>query len=146
MRILFFVGGEGPRQGEKTVAFQINSHWSYKHNKLNGKTYESRDEAEVAIARGPSSLVLVEVDTEHRAEWLVYDTEEDAEADRDGSRAVAAIRELRVTDDQIEQLKTEAARAGDLEQVRICERALRGNVQAREECERVIRAAKAMED
>ena len=48
-----------------------------------------------------------------------------------------------VTDTQIEQLRTEAATAGDLEQVALCDRALDGDASARERCERAIEAARA---
>lgn len=44
----------------------------------------------------------------------------------------------------IERLRTEAATAGDLAQVAICDRALDGDETARAECARVIRAAAAM--
>jgi len=36
-------------------------------------------------------------------------------------------------------LRDEAARAGDLEQVKICERALEGDQEAMTECERILR-------
>lgn len=47
------------------------------------------------------------------------------------------------TDKQIEQLRSEAAAAGDDKQVALCDQALRGNVAARVECERVIADAAA---
>lgn len=50
-----------------------------------------------------------------------------------------------VTDTQIEQLRTEAATAGDLEQVALCERALEGDLDAQERCARVIRQARAQD-
>lgn len=50
-----------------------------------------------------------------------------------------------ITDEQIEALCSEAASAGDLEQVAICERALDGDEAARHECVRVIRDAEAMQ-
>lgn len=53
---------------------------------------------------------------------------------------------MTIDDTTIETLRTEAAEAGDLAQVAICERALAGNESARLECERVIRDARAMED
>lgn len=46
----------------------------------------------------------------------------------------------------IEELLREAAAAGDLDQVDICERALDGDPQAWAECARVIDAARAMEE
>lgn len=46
----------------------------------------------------------------------------------------------------IETLRTEAAEAGDLAMVAVCERALAGSERDIEECERVIRDARAMED
>lgn len=49
-----------------------------------------------------------------------------------------------LTDDQIRTLSTEAAVAGDMEQVQICDRALDGDEAARRECVRVIRSAEAM--
>lgn len=48
-----------------------------------------------------------------------------------------------ITDEQIEALSTEAASAGDLEQVAICERALAGDDAARAECALVIGDAAA---
>lgn len=51
-----------------------------------------------------------------------------------------------ITDSQIRNLRTEAATAGDAEQVAICDRALDGDEAAIRECERVIRAAQAMAD
>jgi hypothetical protein len=47
-----------------------------------------------------------------------------------------------VTTKQIEELRDEAGAAGDMEQVRICERALRGSRRARAECVRVIATVK----
>ena len=46
-----------------------------------------------------------------------------------------------ITTAQIEALQTEAAEAGDMKQVAICERALNGSVRARAICARVVRAA-----
>lgn len=43
--------------------------------------------------------------------------------------------------DVIEQLRLEAAEAGDLAQVDICDRALDGDKEARAECARVIQEA-----
>lgn len=51
-----------------------------------------------------------------------------------------------MTTTEIETLRTEAATAGDLDQVAICDRALAGDAEALRECERVIRAAAAMAD
>lgn len=51
-----------------------------------------------------------------------------------------------ITYEQIERLLQEAASAGDMEQVAICERALEGDNAAFAECERVIGEARAMED
>ena len=48
-----------------------------------------------------------------------------------------------VTDAQIKQLQAEAGAHGDPEMHAICERALDGDAEAREECERVIREARA---
>lgn len=48
-----------------------------------------------------------------------------------------------LTDSQISALRDEAAAAGDLEQVAICDRALEGDDSARRECVRVIRDAEA---
>lgn len=50
-----------------------------------------------------------------------------------------------MTSEQIEQLKQEAAQAGNLAQVEICERALDGDESAVRECERVVREAAAQE-
>ncbi len=41
------------------------------------------------------------------------------------------------------ELRSEAARAGDLEQVALCDRAAAGNVRAIAECRRVLRDARA---
>ena len=51
-----------------------------------------------------------------------------------------------LTDDQIQALRDEAAEAGDLEQVAICDRALDLDTEARAECARVIDDARAMDD
>ena len=51
-----------------------------------------------------------------------------------------------VTDEQIAALRDEAAQAGDLDQVAICERALAGDAAARAECARVIDDAQAADD
>jgi hypothetical protein len=51
-----------------------------------------------------------------------------------------------ITDTQIHALRTEAAAAGDLDQVTICDRALEGDIAARIECARVIADAVAMAD
>jgi hypothetical protein len=48
-----------------------------------------------------------------------------------------------VTNDQISTLETEAGEAGDLEQVRLCRLAIKGDKQARKLCERAIRNARA---
>jgi len=47
-----------------------------------------------------------------------------------------------ITNSQIRKLSNEAAEAGDLEQVAICERALSGDAEARTECARVIEYAR----
>ncbi len=58
------------------------------------------------------------------------------------------LRHLVVRDDltaaQIRALRDEAGVAGDLAQVRVCDRALAGDLDARDECARVIRDAAAM--
>lgn len=48
-----------------------------------------------------------------------------------------------ITNSQIRKLSNEAAEAGDLEQVAICERALSGDAEARAECAKVIGNAQA---
>lgn len=48
-----------------------------------------------------------------------------------------------VTNEQIDALRTEAGTAGDTAQVALCERALAGDEEAREECARVIAEAAA---
>lgn len=48
-----------------------------------------------------------------------------------------------VTNEQIDALRTEAGTAGDAAQVALCERALAGDEEAREECARVIAEAAA---
>lgn len=50
-----------------------------------------------------------------------------------------------ITTQEIESLSTEAASAGDLDQVAICEQALAGDEDAIAECARVIAAARAQE-
>jgi hypothetical protein len=45
---------------------------------------------------------------------------------------------LAITDDNIRALRDEAGSAGDLEMVRVCDRALSGGSRARRECEQVI--------
>lgn len=49
-----------------------------------------------------------------------------------------------LTDTMIERLRDESGACGDLEQVKICERALLGSKRARRECLKVINAARAM--
>jgi hypothetical protein len=46
---------------------------------------------------------------------------------------------LHITEDALRALRSEAAEAGDLGQVEICDLALAGSVDAYRECERVIR-------
>ena len=59
---------------------------------------------------------------------------------------------MEITDEQIEQLKAEAAQAGDSKMVAICDRALYGCMPqcdwraARKACAEAIEAAKAMAD
>lgn len=48
-----------------------------------------------------------------------------------------------ISDEQIRQLSTEAAEAGDLAQVRVCERAMTGDERARLACAAIIRDAEA---
>ena len=52
---------------------------------------------------------------------------------------------MTLTTAQLHALRSEAAMAGDLAQVRLCDRALRGSVRAVRECRRVLAAAAAME-
>jgi hypothetical protein len=49
-------------------------------------------------------------------------------------------------DDRIMALRCEAGRAGDLDMVKVCDRALAGDDGARDECAQVIDAAAAMDD
>jgi hypothetical protein len=51
-----------------------------------------------------------------------------------------------LTTDMIAALRTEAADAGDTEQVSLCERAEYGDEAAREACALAITAARAMDD
>jgi hypothetical protein len=52
-----------------------------------------------------------------------------------------------ITDDQILQLRIEAGKAGDMDQVMLCLQALgHGDDEARAECARVISDAEAMRD
>lgn len=46
---------------------------------------------------------------------------------------------IEISDEQIEALRDEAGQAGDLEQVKLCKRALKGDEQARAACEQAIR-------
>ncbi len=48
---------------------------------------------------------------------------------------------IQITAAQIRKLSIEAAEAGDLDQVAVCERALTGDVEAQAECQRVIEYA-----
>jgi hypothetical protein len=48
--------------------------------------------------------------------------------------------------ERIEALKNDAAVAGDLAMVAVCERALDGDQDAHDQCERVISEARAQED
>lgn len=50
------------------------------------------------------------------------------------------------TTSQIESIRSEAARAGDLEMVTVCDQALDGDTAALAECAEVIATARAMED
>lgn len=52
---------------------------------------------------------------------------------------------MSITNSQIEALRNEAATAGDLVMVAICDRALAGDEAAIAECERVISDAQAAE-
>lgn len=51
-----------------------------------------------------------------------------------------------ITSTDIRALRDEAGQAGDSEQVALCERALDGSDEAREECERVITEARRNAD
>jgi len=53
---------------------------------------------------------------------------------------------ITITEREIEALRDEAGAHGDLEQVKICERALAGSKRAWRECQRVIADARAMAD
>lgn len=53
---------------------------------------------------------------------------------------------MTITNTSIRILRTEAAAAGDTAMVEICDLALAGDVMARAECYRTIRAAAAMAD
>lgn len=53
-------------------------------------------------------------------------------------KRIVAEREKRLTDHDIESLKQAAGQAGDLKQVRICDRALAGSRKARLICSDVI--------
>ncbi len=61
-------------------------------------------------------------------------------------RGAGGFAVLRATDAQVRALRDEAARAGDDEQVDVCDAALAGDVGARGECARVIADAAAMAD
>ncbi len=51
-----------------------------------------------------------------------------------------------ITNSQIETLRTEAAAAGDAEQVSLCDRALDGDTDARQQCAEAIDDATAQDD
>lgn len=51
-----------------------------------------------------------------------------------------------ITNENIRNLRNEAAAAGDSDMVRICERALAGSARAARECRKAIEAARAMGD
>lgn len=53
---------------------------------------------------------------------------------------------MKITDQNLRQLRSEALSAGDELQVELCNKALSGDVFAREECARVIENARAQED
>lgn len=53
---------------------------------------------------------------------------------------------MSITTTQIEALRNNAAEAGDLDQVAVCDRALAGDDAAIAECVRVITDAEAMAD
>lgn len=53
---------------------------------------------------------------------------------------------MRITKDDIRQLRDEAGEAGDREMVKICNKALRGDKEAWAECEYALKMAKAMHD
>jgi len=51
-----------------------------------------------------------------------------------------------ITDEQLQALRSEAAAHGDEEQVAVCARAMAGDVEALDECARVIAEAAAQDD
>lgn len=51
-----------------------------------------------------------------------------------------------ITDEQIEQLRAEAATAGDAAMIEVCDRAIKGDDESRAECARVIADAKAQDE
>lgn len=53
---------------------------------------------------------------------------------------------MKITEDQITELRTEAGEHGDLDMVAICDRAIDGDRTARERCAEVISDALAMND
>ena len=94
----------------------------------------------------PLEVVVVDIDdsipADHRA-WLRgrlgVTPRKGGVTFREGASQGAVINSW-----QLRQLRSEAARAGDSAQVEICDQALAGDSEAREECERVISAAIAM--
>ncbi len=60
----------------------------------------------------------------------------------DAAYALDGVDAILVTDKQIADLMAEAAEAGDLDQVALCNEALAGSQGAREECAKVIESAR----
>ncbi len=146
------------------MTYEIDTGNGYWFRDLDGKTYESLGEALAALnglgVHFGEQFVAIEGDD--GSEWKVYENQDDADA---GGRVLARILRARTTephdppapppisDEQIEALRVEAAQAGDVDQVFVCNAALSGAqwdertgmsaTEARTECWRVIQETKA---
>lgn len=65
-----------------TTTYKIKSHWHYITNSLNGRTFESKEDALDALG---SDVITEEFDNEEGRAWAVYASKEDAERDAYGN-------------------------------------------------------------
>jgi hypothetical protein len=110
-RIFYLVvARDAARRGETTMTstettysiVSAGQHESLLDTRRSRHGHETLDAAVAALARATrhSDLVTVEIDGADEdlapcAEWLVYADQEDADADDDGSSAIAIIRRIR---------------------------------------------------
>lgn len=76
------------------TTYKIVSHWDGRMSSLDGETYETREEAEIALRNvGPEGLTLCRVDAGAENAWLVYASQLDCINDADGAanNAIARI-------------------------------------------------------